>query len=74
MKLKQEAHMDKLHEEILLLQLCNSEQRIQEILHKNHTQLNCDCVDTNDTAIMKSEGAADIEICLQCFGAVENIY
>ena len=66
----QEAHIDKLHEEVLLLQLCNSVQRIQEILHKNHTQLNCDCVDTIDTALMKSGESANIEICLQCFGTV----
>ena len=74
MKLKQEVHMDKLHEEVLLLQLCDGERRIQDILHKNHTENNCDCVDTNDTAIMKSEGATDMEICLQCFGALGNIY
>jgi len=70
----QEVHFDKLHEEVLLLQLCNDIQRIQQILHKNHTENNCECVDTIDTAIMKSEGAADIEICLQCFGSVECIY
>jgi len=70
----QEAHFDKLHEEVLLLQLCNDIQRIQEILHKNHTENNCDCVDTIDTVMMKSEGAADMEICLQCFGAVGYVY
>ena len=42
MNLKQEVHIERLHEEVLLLQLCNGEQRIQEILHKNHTENNCD--------------------------------
>jgi len=69
-----EAHFDKLHEEVLLLQSCNNNQRIQKILHKNHTESNCDCVDTNDTATMISEGAGDMEICLQCFGALGCVY
>jgi len=66
--------MDRLHEEILILQSNGVEQEIQKILHENHTESNCDCVDTNDTSIMKSEGAGDIEICLQCFGAIGRVY
>lgn len=66
--------MDRLHEEILILQSNGVEQEIQKILHENHTESNCDCVDTNDTSTMKSEGAGDIEICLQCFGAIGRVY
>ena len=65
---------DRLHEEILILQSNGAEQKIQKILHDNHTESNCDCVDCIDTATMKSEGAGDIEICLQCFGAIGCVY
>ncbi len=62
--------IDKLHIVILILRSNGAEQKIQKILHENYTKSNCDCVDTNDTATMKSVGAVDIEICLQCFGAI----
>lgn len=66
--------IERLHEEIILLQSNGAEEEIQKILHENHTESNCDCVDYIDTATMKSEGAGDIEICLQCFGAVGCVY
>ena len=66
--------IERLHIVILILRSKGAEQKIQQILHENHTESNCDCVDTNDTATMKSEGAADIEICLQCFGAIGRVY
>lgn len=61
-------------EEILKLQKLNIEETIQNLLHENHTESNCNCNQPKGTAIMRSEGAEDMEICLKCFGAEGCIY
>ena len=44
-----------------------------EWLHEKHTENNCNC-HGRDTALMKTDGEKDMEICLKCFGAKGCIY
>ena len=57
-----------------ILNLEEYAQELQDILHENHTESNCNCDQQYGTAIMISEGAGDMEICLKCFGADGCIY
>lgn len=61
-------------EEILKLQSLNIDETIQNLLHENHTESNCNCNQPKGTATMRSEGAGDMQICLSCFGAEGCIY
>lgn len=60
-------------EQILDFQELETEHSIQKLLHENHTESNCQC-DGEETATMRSEGAGDMEICLDCFGAKGCVY
>jgi hypothetical protein len=60
--------------EILKLSSLNIEETIQNLLHENHTESNCQCSSKNGTATMRSEGAGDMQICLDCFGAKGCVY
>jgi len=44
-----------------------------EWLHEKHTDNNCNC-HGRDTALMKTDGEKDMEICLKCFGAKGCVY
>ena len=40
-----------------------------------HTETNCQCGNPSyETYVLRSEGAGDIEMCLDCFGALECVY
>ena len=65
----------------LLLDPNISAKEEQRLLHEHHTESNCRCDSDNsmirktgETATMISEGAGDIEICLDCFGAKGYVY
>lgn len=60
--------------EIIKLQSLNIDTSIQSLLHNNHTESNCQCQSENGTETMRSEGAGDIEVCLDCFGAKGCVY
>lgn len=64
-----------------ILDLVDAEKKIQDILHESHTESNCQCDSyegeierTGETATMRSQGAGDMQICLDCFGATGCVY
>lgn len=51
------------------------EEELQHISHDLHTETNCRCNNpSNDTFTLTSEGAGDIEMCLDCYGALGCVY
>jgi len=57
-----------------ILELQDAVQDIQDLLHNNHTENNCKCDQPYGTETMYSSGAGDMEICLNCFGALGCVY
>jgi len=51
------------------------EEELQDIAHSIHTETNCRCNNpSRDTFTLVSEGAGDIEMCLDCYGALGCVY
>lgn len=50
------------------------EEELNDLAYNLHTQSNCHCEFDDDTFTLTSDGAGDIEMCLNCFGAKGYVY
>jgi len=57
-----------------ILELQHAVNTVQDLLHEHHTESNCQCNQKYGTETMYSDGAGDMEICLNCFGADGCVY
>jgi len=59
----------------LLIEGNRKESFLQEIAWNKHTENNCTCGnDSYERFTLRSEGAGDIVMCLDCFGALGCVY
>jgi len=59
----------------LLIDGDKQESFLQEIAHFKHTENNCKCGNhSGEKYILRSDGAGDIVMCLDCFGALGCVY